>query len=220
MKSLTKSQIQELFDFTKSHRVRYYDLQSEVVDHLASAIETKWVATPDLPFQKALEEIYTSFGIYGFGKLEQEKREAIQWKIVWKVWAFVKSYLTVPKIGLTLLLTVGIVQILQLLEKPYLMSACLVYFFLFCFFMVVYYNRWKEKELMTNYLELNAVVTGEFPVLFLNVLMVDVFLLGGNPSPLALIGLSFWIVISILTTIGAYQYLLETIAEVKLRYSE
>ncbi len=35
---LTKDQIQNLYKFTKQHYVEWYDLQSELVDHLANDI--------------------------------------------------------------------------------------------------------------------------------------------------------------------------------------
>lgn len=36
---LTKTQIQNLYTFTKNHFVEYYDLQTELVDHLVNDIE-------------------------------------------------------------------------------------------------------------------------------------------------------------------------------------
>jgi hypothetical protein len=38
---LTTSQIDKLFTFTRSI-LEYYDLQSELVDHLANSIEAQW----------------------------------------------------------------------------------------------------------------------------------------------------------------------------------
>ena len=37
---LTKEQIQDLFLFTQKKMVHYYDLQIEIVDHLAEKIES------------------------------------------------------------------------------------------------------------------------------------------------------------------------------------
>jgi hypothetical protein len=39
---LTTSQIDQLFTFTRQHYVEWYDLQSELVDHLANSIEAQW----------------------------------------------------------------------------------------------------------------------------------------------------------------------------------
>ena len=39
---LTKNQIDELYKFTRKHYVYHYDVQSELVDHLANDIENIW----------------------------------------------------------------------------------------------------------------------------------------------------------------------------------
>jgi len=36
---LTESQIEQLFTFTQKHYVDWYDVQTELVDHLANGIE-------------------------------------------------------------------------------------------------------------------------------------------------------------------------------------
>jgi hypothetical protein len=43
---LTIEQIDRLSLFTRQHYVEWYDLQSELVDHLANAIETQWQENP------------------------------------------------------------------------------------------------------------------------------------------------------------------------------
>lgn len=49
---LNESQIEELYDFTRKHFVEYYDLQIELVDHLANGIESKWQENPCLLLTK------------------------------------------------------------------------------------------------------------------------------------------------------------------------
>lgn len=39
---LTPEQIQELYKFTRQHYVEHYDVQTELVDHLANDIEQIW----------------------------------------------------------------------------------------------------------------------------------------------------------------------------------
>ena len=39
---LSAEQIERLYQFTRQHYVEYYDLQTELVDHLANAIEEQW----------------------------------------------------------------------------------------------------------------------------------------------------------------------------------
>ena len=218
MKQLTKNQIQELFAFTKSHRIRYYDLQTEVVDHLASAIENKWAENPDVPFKKALDEIYAGFGIYGFGKLEQEKRDAIQRKIAWKLWAFIKSYLTPPKILLTLLLIISMYQGLSLLEDPFTVTMYMVVLFLFSTLGMILFRKRQIRPLIDKYLEVNVVFTGSFPALTVPYLLAEFLMIGSDfPNGILWI-LAVWLVFILITAVGTYNYLTETVEEVKLRY--
>lgn len=218
MKQLTKNQIQELFAFTKSHRVRYYDLQSEVVDHLASAIEAKWAENPDIPFKQALKETHASFGVYGFGKLEQEKREAIQRKIGWKIWAYLKVYFTLPKILTTLLLIILTQQGLSMLENPYVISKYIAYMFILSMFGFVEFRKRKIKDLLDKYLEINVVYTMGFPGIVVSTVLADLLMFGGDYPSIILWILATWLVLALIAAVGTYDYLVKTVEEVKLRY--
>ena len=72
---LTETQIRNLFLFTEKKYVRYYDLQVELVDHLAIRIEEEMSANNKMSFEQALEKVYRDFGIFGFAKVVQEKEE-------------------------------------------------------------------------------------------------------------------------------------------------
>ena len=73
---LTDEQTRELYEFTLRKRVRYYDVQIEIVDHLACAIEDRLDREPTLPFHEALRLEYKKFGIFGFSKIVTEKMKA------------------------------------------------------------------------------------------------------------------------------------------------
>lgn len=72
---LTKEQIESLFTFCEKHFVKYYEVQLELVDHLANAIELKMADDPNLSFEEALEEVHQSFGVMGFAPLVAEKQK-------------------------------------------------------------------------------------------------------------------------------------------------
>jgi hypothetical protein len=63
---LTASQIDNLFKFTRKHYVYHYDVQSELVDHLANDIESIWQETPNLSFEQARDKSFKKFGVFGF----------------------------------------------------------------------------------------------------------------------------------------------------------
>ena len=55
---VTPSQLQDLYAFTRNHYVYHYDLQTELVDHLANDIETIWQENPKLSFEEARDQSF------------------------------------------------------------------------------------------------------------------------------------------------------------------
>ena len=108
MKQLTTEQIDALFAFTKKHLVEHYDVQVELVDHLANAIEAQWGENPNVSFEDALHKEYKNFGAFGFSGLVEQKQKALQnhyWDVIKKE---IRSFFSIPKI----VLTVGLFYVL------------------------------------------------------------------------------------------------------------
>lgn len=103
-KRLTNQQIDTLFAFTKKHLVEHYDVQVELVDHLANAIEEQWKTNPNISFGDALQKEYKNFGIFGFSGLVEQKQAALQnhyWHIIKKEFI---NFFSVPKVIITVIL--------------------------------------------------------------------------------------------------------------------
>ncbi|MFT3902600.1 MAG: hypothetical protein QM727_05475 [Niabella sp.] len=98
---LTKEQIEHLYKFCVKHYVRYYDLQTELVDHLAASIEEKIQQKPDKDFLTALDETYATFGLFGFSRVVSERTDALQRKARKEHWRLFKSWFTLPKLAFT-----------------------------------------------------------------------------------------------------------------------
>jgi len=71
--SLTKDQINQLFEFTKKKYVKHEDVKFEIVDHLASDIEAQMSEDLDIDFESALKITYSKFPITGFYRFVQKK---------------------------------------------------------------------------------------------------------------------------------------------------
>lgn len=110
---LTEEQIEKLFKFVKSKYVHFIDVQHEIVDHLASAIEEKQREDPNLSFNRALNMVYAGFPITGFGQLTAEKHNALTkfWRK--KFIGFMLQYLKLPKIAIFAFLSFMIYHLLQ-----------------------------------------------------------------------------------------------------------
>jgi uncharacterized membrane protein len=101
---LTKEQIQHLYKFTRQHYVEHYDVQTELVDHLANDIEQIWQEKPTLSFEDARTISFKKFGVFGFMDVVAERQKALHkkyWKILWR---FSKEWFELPKIILTALI--------------------------------------------------------------------------------------------------------------------
>jgi hypothetical protein len=73
---LSAEQVNQLFEFTRKHYVEYYDVQVELVDHLASSIENEREQNPNLSFDEALNNVFRGFGIFGFDGITEQKASA------------------------------------------------------------------------------------------------------------------------------------------------
>ncbi len=101
---LTKEHIDNLYSFTKKHGVKYYDLQTELIDHIANDIEQIWQQNPRLTFKQAKYKATIKFGIYGFSRFVNEREKALH-KKHWRLFKqYFKAYFKVPKLMLTLFL--------------------------------------------------------------------------------------------------------------------
>jgi hypothetical protein len=102
---LTEIEIDKLFAFCRKHYIHYYEVQAEIVDHFAGAIERGMEADPLLSFEQALENVYTSFGGWkGLQQIQSErKRSVVKQQGKMKLQIFL-SYFRLPKLMLTLML--------------------------------------------------------------------------------------------------------------------
>lgn len=99
---LSQDQIQDLFSFVRKHYVEHYDLQTELVDHLANGIETQLKLQPSITFQEATKKEFNKFGIHGFEDVIRKRTQAMEWRY-WKIiFKFYKEFFRLPKVVFTL----------------------------------------------------------------------------------------------------------------------
>ncbi len=132
MKMLEPSQIDRLYQFTRQHYVEFYDVQTELVDHLANGIEVQWKENPEIPFEEALQKEFKKFGIYGFSDVVEKRQRAMEkkyWKIIWQE---AGSIIQEPKMAFSMLFLFGLsFFLLNLQEGVYVLMALVVLLFLF-----------------------------------------------------------------------------------------
>ncbi|WP_247232536.1 hypothetical protein [Telluribacter sp. SYSU D00476] len=111
---LTDAQIDALYSFVKKKNVDYYDLQLELVDHLASEVEQQMAAEPSVSFEAALQKVYARFGIFGFTEVLEQKHRALVRRDARVWWNQLKALFRLP-----LLLSSGLAALLLCVAFDY-----------------------------------------------------------------------------------------------------
>lgn len=149
---LTPEQIDRLYQFTRQHYVEWYDLQTELVDHLANAIEQQWQENPKLTFEDALQKEFKKFGVFGFMDVVEKRQAALNKKYNGIIWKHFKGFFTIPKIIFTITL-VGLIYIL-LMTSIHKADVVLVAFGIiilsFYSFIIYFANKNKKANLATQ----------------------------------------------------------------------
>lgn len=143
---LSNEQIQHLFAFTEKKFVRWYDLQVELVDHLASSVEEEMVADRSLHFEAALERVYNRFGIFGFAKVVQEKQAQLHRaaRSIW--WQEIKIFLGWPKIILLSLILALLWQLTSIVNTTSLAYGFAAVYIVASLSLLVYAFRYKKAH--------------------------------------------------------------------------
>tara|TARA_B110001469_G_C9644431_1_gene325123 strand:- start:1483 stop:2196 length:714 start_codon:yes stop_codon:yes gene_type:complete len=122
---LTTLQIEDLFKFTRKHFVYHYDVQSELVDHLANDIEEIWKETPQLSFQDARDTSFKKFGIFGFMDVIEAKQKQMNKRYRSILWRFFREWFTMPKMMTTLTVFLSLYLILKIQYSEYFLLGAL-----------------------------------------------------------------------------------------------
>ncbi|MFT6204353.1 MAG: hypothetical protein ACI9V1_001888 [Spirosomataceae bacterium] len=142
---LTTTQIQYIHDFVKRKYVDYYDVQIELVDHIATAIEEKIKVNPKLDFYTALQQVYDRFGMFGFSDFVEEKEKQVQRrfrKMQSREWL---RFFTVPKVVFTVILVAFNYQILLVFSPNVLKYSFAGVYIMSLLFQIIYLFR-EQKQ--------------------------------------------------------------------------
>jgi small neutral amino acid transporter SnatA (MarC family) len=140
---LTQTHIENLHEFTRKHFVYHYDVQTELVDHLANDIEEIWLENPQLTFEQARDQSFKKFGIFGFMDVIEAKQKQMN-KRYWNIQVrFVKEWFTMPKLLTTILIFLGIYMVLQIKYSEFIILGGLL---LAVVFEMIYLYKDKKAQ--------------------------------------------------------------------------
>ncbi len=146
---VTNNQIDALYLFTRKHYVEHFDVQTELVDHLANAIENIWQEQPNLTFEQARDVSFKKFGVFGFMNVVEEKQKFLGKKYKSILWKYAKEWFALPKIALTLTAVFFFYYVTQIQIGMYLISGLLLLFVLANIYYAQKLTREFKKRIQT-----------------------------------------------------------------------
>ena len=149
---VSENQIEEIYIFTKKCHVEWYEVQTELVDHLANGIEKQWITNPNIPFYNALMDEFKRFGLSGFENLVEEKTKSLNKQYRKQVWFYFKEFFTLPKIILTLFLVWVLFSLMHYLDnkEPLMTVLISVIFAVFIFHFIKFKISIKRRKKKTG----------------------------------------------------------------------
>lgn len=115
---LTKEQLSEIQAFIEKKGIKQIEVKNEILDHVASAVEEKLSQTPTLSIQKAISEVYASFGVFGFLDMEESIQKQVLAQVNQHFWQKCLSFFKTRRIVYPILLSILGWQLSFLLPSP------------------------------------------------------------------------------------------------------
>ncbi|CAM1349495.1 hypothetical protein [Tenacibaculum insulae] len=147
---LTEQNIDNLYKFTRQHYVEHYDVQTELVDHLANDIEQIWMEQPKLSFEQARDVSFKKFGIFGFMDVVEEKQRQLGKKYKTILWRYVKEWFQFPKIILTISIFAFYFYCLQFKAGLYLCIVSVIFLAIIDVYIVHKLQKEVKKRFTKN----------------------------------------------------------------------
>lgn len=104
-RKLIPEEIDELLTFIQRKGVIYYDVQIELIDHFACAIEKRWETEPQLSLEEALRAEFENFNRRDFNQIREAKEKALRKKYLRLQFHYIHEYFKLPKIVITIAIT-------------------------------------------------------------------------------------------------------------------
>jgi hypothetical protein len=144
---ITKEQIEELYAFTRLHYVEYYDVQIELVDHMANDIEEICKKNPELSFEEAKNKSFKKFGVFGFMDVVRAQEKALERKYLRLFCSFIKEWFQFPKVLFTLSLIACVYTFLGFQISNFVRYCIFGLYIIYLGYRMFYWNRTYRKKI-------------------------------------------------------------------------
>jgi len=203
--ALTKDQIEQIKKFIHSRGFTHIEVEMEILDHVASAVEEKLAKEPSKPIEKAIKEVHASFGPLGFSTFEDSFHKSFRqhYRIIQK--NVIREYFSVRKGWITLLVLFVSISISFALKDlsntpilVFVLAASTISWILPYLHFRRLFKQWRKKSIIIGS-QLARIGWGTYIINY-SYYYLDQFLnISFNTIPVLSIALSLGILISLFT---------------------
>lgn len=216
----------EIKKFIHSRGFKTIEVEVEILDHVACAVEEKLTEQPELTTRQAIETVHRSFGVLGFSVFEDELQRSISLKLRTifkeKIRQQLFSIDLLKVLGLAVCIFALLAASRNVLEPGSFKIVAYLSLALLSSIPYLYHRKvfrhWKKKTMMIPGLIWPFAFTGLSTAYFLQFIPEE--FISGNPESfsLVLISLSFIISLVILSTVQMVEEVYQWTHERWLRY--
>ncbi len=224
--SLTQDQLLEIKEFIHSRGFNTIEVDMEILDHVACAVEERLKEQPGLTTRQAIESVHRSFGVLGFSVFEDELQKNLSLKLRKIFMEKIRKHLFSLNLLKVLVLTVCIFAFLALSRsalEPGLFKI-ITYLSLALLSSIPYlyhrkvFRQWKKRTMMIRSLIWPFAFTGLSTAHFIQFVPEEFISSHPGSFNLVLISLSFIISLVILATVQMVEEVYHWTNERWLKY--
>jgi len=155
---LSAEQIAQIKSWISKRGFTHTDVQYEIIDHVASAIEDKLEKNPDLTLETAFKEVHKSFGIFGFSEIEESIVSKLHHELRNSYGRALKQIFGSEKILIPILLILTLITFSQNFPQ-FFELFCQSMFIVSCLMAMIYYFvQYRQKKYIKNYLSFKMAI--------------------------------------------------------------
>jgi hypothetical protein len=216
---LSREQIDRVREFVRKKGIEFFDLQEELVDHLASSIEDRMSEETGLTFEEALRASYKDFGLFGFDDVLVERQKSLGKYYYRRLWIHFLHFWKPPQIFMTLVS--GIVSWYAIFRYDALWIVTGSFGVLFMYWLVMAIKDHRDRKGKPKLLFDGVARSVSFTLLFIPINLLNVFnVFDDVPSVFAQWYVTLALPITLVLVLASRRVVRESFREIEEQYPE
>lgn len=155
---LNEQQILQIKGYIQSIGFAGLEVGTEILDHVASAVENELNENPEISIEEALYNVHWSFGLFGFDRMAAAVTQGLRQHIwllfktnFWKQWSTSHVLFNLPTACVIFLLLRSLSQAVssEYVTITLIFAMCLISFIPLIYHIRVFRN-WKKRSMLTG----------------------------------------------------------------------